>query len=254
MTRRGEEQIGVAVVVEIHEEGSRGVGCDLDAGDGSHLGEGAVALIEIEEIGAIAGGEEIEQSICVDIGHSHTMGDETGVARCAERRGGLVDAGRQRHLAEQVDAGDTNGQLGQLEAVDAPSFGNADGVHVGLGLYPGALVGGVPADDGHGDDGIGPWTGQPLEVGRFHLETDILDAGEGGEEGLPAVEIVPPVQQAGGQRRVEDVNPLGLRYDAVRGLGPGRGLQTVAEVCGDGGHVPISHREGQLVELVGQCL
>ena len=74
MAARGEEKITVAVIVDVDEEGSRSSRGDLDAGFFRSLAEGAVTLVEIEEVATMSCGKGVEKAVSVEVGNGHAVG------------------------------------------------------------------------------------------------------------------------------------------------------------------------------------
>src|SRR6185295_12016809 len=106
-----DEEVEIAVAVVVREAAAGGPAAALDAGRRGDVGEGAVAAVPVEVVGAQRGDVEVLPAVAVDVGDAGAHApagvsdagldrdvDEAAVAEVAVER-----AGRRRRLLRGVD-------------------------------------------------------------------------------------------------------------------------------------------------------
>ena len=207
--RRGDEEVGPAVVVVVEEDGAgRGGGVGVgQARGGGHVGEGAVAVVAVEDGVRAPGEEHVLAAVAVHVGDRDTGAGADGVRGPAaeETEGGRAvagvharDAGRLGHAREaRRPAGDQRARRDVLprDAPPAVALGDAQGRRLleRRAHAVGARAAHEQADAGRVAVGVGGAPGHAVDtqLGFLHRGEERQQALVAGANRLRAAVAVP---------------------------------------------------------------
>ncbi len=272
---RGEEDVGVAVVVEVEEKRGGAAGQKAQARLVGGVAEVPVAGIQEEVVAADRGHEEIQPAVAVDVARGRPPPDEAPVLRGAVGGQRGADPRGVRDLREQILRGHHRPHLGGGEARElpgpasracAPSPRPARGATPrwpswlrprtkkatrAVPSAPGAAVGSGASSTARAESAN--WA--PFTLKRASPISEKCSRSAGPLSRPPRRrERSRAVASPAGAAQLAVADPLELRGDRPRRRGqPGR-RHRLREERGHGVQVPVADRDREREEVVGQRL
>jgi hypothetical protein len=119
----GEEEVEVAVVVEVEQQCGDDISVDLShPGRGRRVVEGAVTPVEVEGVAVLGCDDEIDETVIVHVANRGAIGGERWTFAGEEGRIGPIDAGGDSDLGKNIALSNEGFDLFKFKLVDGPAL------------------------------------------------------------------------------------------------------------------------------------